>query len=65
MNAKTSMYINSTREGLHYPRFKSLAYAKKFGSPQWPIAQYEFRIRITQRIERAKIVEEPLIERGG
>jgi hypothetical protein len=23
---------------------------KKLGSPQWPIAQYEFRIRITQRI---------------
>ncbi len=22
---------------------------KKFGSPQWPIAQYEFRIRITRR----------------
>ncbi len=44
------MYINSTREGLHHPSLKSLVSAKKFGSPQWPIAQYEFQIWITRRI---------------
>jgi hypothetical protein len=42
--------MNSTKEGLRHTSFKSLVSAKKFGYPQWPIAQYEFRIRITRRI---------------
>jgi hypothetical protein len=44
------MYINSTSKGLHQLSFKSLVFAKKIGSPQWPIAQHEFRIRITRQI---------------
>jgi hypothetical protein len=44
------MCINSTSKGLHHPSFKSLISAKKFGSAQWAIVQYEFRIRITRRI---------------
>ncbi len=47
---KTCMYINSTIEGLHHQSFKSGIW-KKFDSPQWPIAQYEFRIQITRRIQ--------------
>ncbi len=42
---------NIIKQGLFHPGFKSLVSAKnKFGSQQWPIAQSEFRIRITQRI---------------
>ncbi len=47
---KKWMYMNSTCESLHHQSFKSLVSAKIIGSPQWPIAQYEFRIRITWRI---------------
>jgi hypothetical protein len=47
---KKCMHINSTIEGLYHPSFESLGSAKKISSPQWPIAQYEFWIRITRQI---------------
>jgi phosphate-selective porin len=45
-----TVYINSTIQGLH-PSFKSLVFAKKCGTPQWPIAQNKFRIRILGEFE--------------
>jgi hypothetical protein len=39
------MYINSNNQGLHHPSFKFLVFAKKVGSPQWPIAQDKFQIQ--------------------
>jgi hypothetical protein len=44
---KKSMYIYNNNQGLYHPSFNSQASVKKFGSPQWPIAQDEFRMRIT------------------
>jgi hypothetical protein len=46
------MYINSTSEGQHQPSFKSLVFAKKFGSPQWPGAQYAFELVQLGEFER-------------
>jgi hypothetical protein len=45
------MYTKRTIKGLHHPSFKSWNLPKKIGSPQWPIAQYEFRLRKISELE--------------
>jgi hypothetical protein len=45
------MHINSTSEAYTTQVLNHWYLKKNVGFLQWPIAQYEFRIRITQRIQ--------------